>query len=282
MRITSATMYSGDTELASFALGLGETPDRYLIKAMSGVDAAAITPRFYSMGLESGQGLFDFGLTAREIVFRIGLNPKLLLDESFSELRDRLYRAISANRNGTIRIQFNSGAAVIAHIYGFITKFEASLFTKSPEAQITVRCDDPFFRGIAPVTMASPDDFTTDNPIIVPDSLSTAPHGFLFEIEFTSSADAITIQETLLAPEWVFTVTPSGGFGAGDVLKISSEERNKYVTVNSGGGDDPVVDGISVGSVWPILFPGENRFYLSEMPSVADVSVSFYPAYWGI
>jgi hypothetical protein len=281
MRITSVVMYSGDTELASFALGLGETADRYLIKAMSGIDADGITPRFYSMGLESGTGLFDFGLPPRELVFRIGLNPKFLLDETFSELRDRLYRAISANRNGTIRIQFNSGASVVSQIYGFIIKFEASLFVKSPEAQLTVRCDDPFFRAVAPVTFTGLED-TDIAPIVIPDSISTAPHGFQMSITFSGSADSITVQPTLLAPEWVFTVTPSGGFVADDILVFSSEHRSKYAYVDSGGPTVPVIDGISLGSVWPVIFPGLNTFYLSEAPSVATVDIVYYPAYWGV
>jgi len=86
MKVTSVVMYSDEAEIASFALALGETPDRYLIKAMSGVDADTITPRYYSTGLRTGAGLFDFHLPPRELVFRIALAPKYKLDESFSEL----------------------------------------------------------------------------------------------------------------------------------------------------------------------------------------------------
>lgn len=279
MKVTNAQLYSGETELASFALGLGETEDRYLIKSMAGIDADSITPRFYAMGQSTGLGLFDFGLPPRELVIRIGLNPNFTLDESFSELRDRLYRAISATRTGTIRIQFNSGATAVSQLSGFVIKFEASLFTKTPEAQITMRCDDPFFRGINPVELSSDDP---ENPISVADSLSTAPHGFVMNITFSGTADAITVQPTLLDAEWTFTVTPPGGFEVDDILVFSSEPNTKEVYINRGGDIIPIADGISLSSVWPVIFPGVNIFYLSEMPSVSDWSIQYYPAYWGI
>jgi len=279
MRVSNVTMYVDDVELASFALGLGETPDRYLIKAMSGIDADTIAPRFYSSGQRTGAGLFDFALGLRELVFRIALNPKFLLDETFSELRDALYRAISANRTGVIRIQFNDGASVVAQISGFIVKFETSLFTKSPEAQLTIRCNDPFFRSVnyVHITDASP-----SNPIEIPDSLSTAPHGFVMGMEFSATADSITMQDTFTDPEWTFTVAPVGGFEIGDVLWFSSETTDKYVYIDRASVIIPIVDAIMPNSVWPIIFPGANTFYLREVEPITSYDIKYYPAYWGV
>lgn len=283
MRISNLVMFSGETEIASFALDLGETPDRYLIMAMSGIDADGITPRFYSFGQRTGRPFFDFGLPPREIVFRIALNPKFLLDETFSELRDDLYKAISSSRNGEIRMLFKSGPAVIAQIYGFVVKLEAAHFTKSPEVQLTIRCDDPFFRGINPVTFLS-EDLGLTNPITIVDSLSTAPHGFYMAVDFNDviDADGLTIRDTASDPEWSFAVFPEGGFIEGDSLQLSTETRNKYVQILRDGDIIPIADSIEPGSVWPMIFPGVNTFHYVEMTSVESFVITSYPAYWGV
>jgi len=284
MRVTNVVMYSGETEVASFALGLGETPDRYLIIAMSGIDVDSITPRFYSFGQRTGSPLFDFGLQPREMVFRIALNPKFLLDETFSELRERLYKVIAANRNGKIRIQFNAGSIAIAQIEGFIVKLEGSHFTKSPEVQLTIRCDDPFFRGISPTIHTAATGFGLPNLISVPDSLSTAPHGFLLELLFSDDVDAagVTIQDSEVDPEWVFTVFPPGGMMEFDILQLSTEANNKYVQMVRGGITTPIADSVGIGSVWPLIFPGANSFYIVELGWTASYTITSYPAYWGI
>lgn len=279
MKVTNVVMYSDETELASFAVALGESPDRYLIKAMSGIDADSITPRYYAMGASTGLGLFNFGLPTREIVILISLNPRFSLDETFSELRDRLYKAISANRTGTVRLQFNDGGSVVSQISGFIVKLEASLFVKVPEVQITLRCIDPFFRGVLPVQLG---DDTPANPIVVADSLSTAPHGFVMTATYSTASDNFTVTPTLLDPEWTFLVSPSGGFEVGDIFVFSSEQSNLYAEINRGGDIIPVVDAIHPQSVWPVIFQGVNQFYVSEMAAITDWTIEYYPAYWGV
>src|SRR5690349_21020947 len=209
MKITNAALYAGEVRLASFSLGLGESEDHYLIKAMSGIDADQLIPRFYAFGESSGFGMFDVGMPARDIVIRIVLNPSIVLDESFSELRDILYRSIASSRNPMLRLEFSNGGSKISDISGFMTKFEAGLFSQVPEVQLTIHCDDPFFRGVVSTTY-EPDELAAS--FVIPDSLSTAPHGFAMQVEFNASLDSFAIQDSTPSPEWVFTVTPPGGF----------------------------------------------------------------------
>jgi len=158
-------------------------------------------------------------------------------------------------------------------------KFETALFTKSPEAQLTISCSDPFFRSVNPVQVTTLDPV---NPIMAPDNLSTAPHGFLLGMEFSNTADTQTIQDTIIDPEWTFTLAPPGGFLVGDILWISSELTNKYVLIDRSSELIPIVDTITPNSVWPIIFPGENRLYITEMPSITSYDLTYYPAYWGV
>jgi hypothetical protein len=182
---------------------------------------------------------------------------------------------------GRVFLHFRSGATTVAKIEGFITKFEASYFTETPEVQLTVRCDDPMFRAINPVDY-SQNEFPTSNPVIIPDSISTAPHGFTMAVTFTSATPSFTIQDDPTNPEWHFTVTPNGGFLVGDELYISSEFSNKELYLVRGGNTVQLMDVITPDSMWPILFPGATTFHFVNLAQITWNFLEYYPAYWGV
>jgi hypothetical protein len=164
---------------------------------------------------------------------------------------------------------------------GSIVKFEVAYFNKLPEVQITIRCNNPMFRGINPVLF---EDVIEVNPILIPDSLSTAPHGFTMEVEIIDDVGSFIIQDVDGDPEWIFRINPDGGFLIGDFLYLSTEfsEKRAYIV------RDPdviqLVDRIVPGSLWPILFPGQNSFYIPDVEEhiFAIRNVEYYPAYWGV
>src|SRR4029077_11294562 len=142
------SLFAGKIEAISFSLSKSDPSAQYMVRNMIGLDTEELIPRFYGFGLVTGPKYYDFKLKPRLIVIRIVLNPRFNIDESYSDVRDTLYRAISAARTGLVTLQFNSGGTTVAQIMGFITKFEVPYFTPLPEVQITVRCDDPMFRAI--------------------------------------------------------------------------------------------------------------------------------------
>ena len=121
MRVTSVGLYSSNFEEAiTFSLRDADPNAQYMVRTIIGIDAQEIIPKFYGFGLQSKQRLYDFGMKARDIVIRAVLKPRFNLDESYSDIRDELYRAISANRTGIVVLHFNSGATTVAKIPGFI------------------------------------------------------------------------------------------------------------------------------------------------------------------
>src|SRR6478736_4238685 len=195
MRLSSVDMYSpNSSEAVTFNLRAANSDDRYQVRNILGLDAEEILPKFYGFGLQTKARMYDLRLKPRELVIRIILNPNFRVDESYSDIRDDLYRAISAARTGQVVLHFKAGATIVARIYGFITKFEVPYFVKLPEVQFTINCDDPMFRAINPVIFL-PTQLATANPILIPDSLSTAPHGFTFQVTFKANAASFTIQD---------------------------------------------------------------------------------------
>jgi hypothetical protein len=282
MRLTSVDLYSPNfSETITFSLRDVDSSDKYMVRGIVGLDAEDIIPKFYGFGISSNSRFYNFGLKAREIAIRVVLNPHFHIDESYSDIRDSLYRAISATRTGQIVLHFKSGGTIVAKIMGFITKFEVPYFSEIAEVQLTIRCDDPMFRAINPVRY-EPQDIKTTNPLILPDSLSTAPHGFSMQMTFKAASPAFTVQDDLVEPEWKFKVIPSGGFVAGDVLYFSSDFSNKYLYMMRGTVNTPLIDKIEPTSVWPIIFPGANTIQIPEIATFDWNAMEYYAAYWGV
>jgi hypothetical protein len=225
MRITDVDMYSANfEEPISFSLRHTATKDQYMVRTILGLDAMDIAPKFYGWAINGESKFYDFSLKPRDIVIRATLNPRFNLDESYSDIRDELYRTISSNRTGQVVLHFRSGATTVSRIFGSIIKFEVPYFVELPEVQITIRCNDLMFRALNPV-MFTPGDlsFMQDwDTLVLPDSLSTSPHGFTINVHFTAVSASFTIQDAVTNPMWKFKIIPSGGFLVGDALHISA------------------------------------------------------------
>ncbi len=218
-------------------------------------------------------------LEKREIVIRVELNPKFGEFETFSDLRDKLYRLIASSRTGIIQIQFKDGAAAVAALSGFVTKVEAGHFNKAQEVQLTISCNNPTLQGIDPIIV----DVGKLNTSLtnIQDTLSTAPHGFIFEMGFQDNVGSFIIGDPT-GLEWTFEVTPVGGFLTYDVLHFSSEHNSKHIYLMRGVNTIHLADVITPGSVWPVLFPGDNEFICENASVIAWDSISYYPTYWGV
>lgn len=247
------------------------------VKGIQGLDADEIVARYY--GSPGSTAFYEMMLVKRTIVALIELNPDYALNQTPSSLRDDLYRMIASSRKGKIDIWFKDGDDVVASILASFQKFEAPLFNKTSEIQMTVKCDEPFLKAPDPVSLfvVGLDPSLTN----IQDTVSTGPHGFKFELEVTGVRADLTIEDPG-DPDWSFTVTPVGGFLVGDVLHYSSEYNEKYLYLVRGGNTIHLADAISPGSVWPVMFPGDNNFALSDGSTLDWVSISYYPTFWGV
>lgn len=279
MQVTSLEIHSAPT-IPPFLLSYRDTYSNnpYLVKAVIGLDASEIIAKYYGSGGGSGQKYYNLSITKRDVVIRIGLNPRYEQDETFSHLRDEMYKIISSTRTGLIQIRFKNGSEVVGVVSGTISKFEASHFSETPEIQLTVECKDPMLRALDPIDV----DVLNHDPenTIVLDNSSTAPHGFKFAVKFLSNQPSFMFKDT--TDDWEFNVdlTDLGGFFKDDVLYFSSEHNNKELYMVRGSTTIQLADKIVPGSMWPIIFPGVNNIICS--PGLAWVYLTHYPTYWGV
>lgn len=282
MKITSIELRPvGSTDVFELSFRDPSSRNPYQVKGIQGLDADEITSRYYGTG-GSGLKFYKPTLVKREPVFLMGLNPRYAggVDEnSYSSLRDRLYRAINASRTGLIEIRFLDGATPVAFLNGRVIKFEAGLFTEKPEVQITFATGYPMLRSLYRTT-AGP---YGSNDITIDDEVSTAQHGLRAQIEFTQDHSNLIITGDEPAPgrlaDWQLEINYS--FKMGDKLTLANEVSGLELYVERSGGTTKLADRVKPGSIWPLVFPGKNRFRCPAY-NVTWESVSHYPTYWGI
>lgn len=295
MKLTNIALYSNEAEVANFSFQDPGSSNPYIANAVDGLDASEIVPKFYGIGKVSKRNYYAPALKNRELVVNIFLNPDFSLNQSYSGLRDDLYKAVSSSRTGQVELRFNNGFITVAAVSGFISKFETNLFDQTPSVKLTIKCNDAMLRAkdLIPFnTLGMGPSITLVN------GTSTAPSGLKFSITINQAATTFSIQDTL-TPDWEFVVTPgvigaNTGFIVGDILHLSSEVDDKYIyilrDVSGTIQTFQLADKVSLSSVWPVLFPGANDYELitaggAITPGVSgDFSwneLSYRPAYWG-
>jgi len=248
----------------------------YRVKSITGLDADEIVAR-YTGNPDNGFGFNVPTLMKREVVILLGLNPWLDPTTTFSSLRDDVYKLMCGCRTGAVQIWFNYNADRTARLVGFVTKVEMTHFTKTPEIQLTINCDnDVMLKGHVPIDIL-PDTVIAGQTATVTDSLSTAVHGFKIDVRF--SGDSSWFEMTGPAG-WKFRV--DYGFQAGDRLYISSETNDKYVYVIRSGVTTQLANKVSANSIWPQMLPGSNLFTFTSGNGVEVLGGSHYATYWGI
>jgi len=184
---------------------------------------------------------------------------------------------ISSYRTSVVQLRFMNGATTQAVMNAFVTKFESDLFTTSPTVTITLESSDtPFFRSPSAVTVNTAGFSAVGTPL-VQDDISTAPHGFRFQILFSASTSLWQMRKQ--DSEWYFNITYN--FISGDNLYFSSEGDNKYLYVVRSGVTTYLMDKISAYSQWPLIFPGQN-IWTASGGTFSWVAMTHYSTFWGV
>jgi len=278
MKLTGIEVHTGNSsDITLFSFRDPKAINPYNVKGIDGLDAASIIPQYY--GSVGSDKYYTLSLEKRDIVIKVGLNPNFSQNLSYSDLRDALYKKISSSRTGKLTLQFMNGSEVIAGISGFVSKFESAHFERLQEVQITLLCDEPMLKALTPTIIG----VSELNPLrtVIRDDESTAPHGFSFIADISAGPGIPNFTLSDPNDDWVFDLEPVGGFLTGDALYFSSD-YNRYVYIIRNGVTIYLADAIVPGSVWPLIFPGDNVFSFSTPNNISWRAISYYPTYWGV
>lgn len=281
MKVTSVELHpSGSSVVIPLSYRDPSRLQPFNVKDIGGLDADEIVAKYYGVSADSNDLFFNFSMEKRDVVMRIGLNPQFTDNQSYSDLRDILYRAISSSRTGLLDIQFKDGDVVVAVVSGRFTKLVPVHFAKDPEVELTIKSDDPMLKAPNPVDVNVVGLDPSDT--VIEDLISTAPHGFVFDLEFDAAHASLVITDPG-SGSWSFGITPEGGFLDNDVLHFSSNPKDKQLYIVRGSDTIHLADKIDPGSMWPVIFAAvENHFALSTPATLHWDSISYYPTFWGV
>lgn len=275
MKVTSVGLFNDYTEdplVLSFRDPSSTNP--FQCPDIKGLDPDEIVRRFQGTG-GSGSNFYEFVLAKRQLVATLGLNPQFAENESYSDLRDQIYRIISSSRTGAITLAFYNGATPVAVINGFISKVEAVQFARSPDTKLTIDCPYPMLR--APAELEVPIAGLDTANTVITDAISTAPHGVQMALKLNANATKVEIGDG----DWKFSVTPLGGFLTDDVLHISTDLADKDIYIKRGSSTIYIADGVARNTHWPLMYPGPNTYKVTSA-STSWVSIKHTPTYWGV
>ena len=280
MRVHRIDLYSNDKEVARFDTDGPNSRNPYILRAVAGLDAEQITPKFYGQGSVTDIKFTALSLEPREVVLRIGLKPDYSVDNAPGDLRSNLLRAIASNRKGTVQLRFYENEVVVGVLEGFVTKHQAGLSSKEAEVFITIKCENPIIRSMD-VTSVIIAGLSDPGLPVITDPISTSPHGFKMKVTYTADRFAFEMSSQDDFPDWEFQINYA--FLTSDELYISSEDNDKYVYRVRSGVTLHLTDLIEPGSLWPIMFPGSNEFSIGGVPG--DITINewyWYETHWGI
>lgn len=256
----------------------------YILKEAVGLGPPVLTPVVIGFDT-SGIPILDSDPGPRDVVLRIGLSPQL--GQSFSELRDNLYKLIGR----TVYVKLMNGSLVTAQVTGYIQKVEPVHFSNKPDITVTIECQEGVFSSPNYVDIPVSDLQGMTNPIInYPDG--TAPAGL--ELTFKNLVTSKTGFSISNHSEFwhsgsgdvnnlfqiTYTIDPN------DIVVIVTHPRNRSIMFY----DDSTTTWIDItgylnaGAVWPMLFPGVNQFAwsLNWVTTPGWTLARYIPRYWGV
>lgn len=277
MKLTSIDLYSNGNQIAALSFNDPLSKNPYIAQQVTGLDADEIVPKFYGTNIDATRNHYDLVVNKREVVILVQLNPTFSQGVSYSDLRDDLYRGVAASRDGTIQIRLKNGPTTVAALTGFVTKFETGLFSKTPQAQLTIRCDDGMLRSLTTKEFDTA-SLLANNTIV--DGVSTAPHGLKMAVTLLGNSSSFAIQDHPTTPTWKFLVTHP--FFTNDVIHLSSSFDGKYIYVDRSSVKTYLAEKVDLGSSWPVIFPGANDISIVVDNGFIWDSLTYYETFWGV
>lgn len=260
----------------TLALHLSDLSNGYAVEEIEGLDPVKANIVSSSFANMAGEQYHSSRRELRNIVFKLGLKPDYST-ESASELRRNLYGFFMPESQVRMRFFVEGEAAV--DIYGRIETFDCPLFSKEPEATISLICHQPDFYNPEPVIIEGLT--TSDSTEFLINYQGTVDSGILFKLEVDRTLPEFTIfhrpaDDTLRSLAFIKTLS------AGDVLDISTVAGAKGATLIRNGNGTPFLYGVSPYSNWITLSPGPNYIRVYAEGAPVPYTIEYTDKYGGL
>lgn len=261
---------------ATLQIELGDPSTGLLVEEIGGlgpVKATIVSTSFAGVDGEQDQSSRREG---RDITFKINLEPDYVT-ETVWDLRQRVYAFFMTKMKVSLRFYMTSGLYV--DIAGIVETCEPDIFTAEPAMNVSIRCSKP--------------DFIDPNLVTLSGSTTALTTGT--NIAYAGSVEAgivLTLNVNRTLNEFTIYNTPSDGLlrqfdfaaalQAGDVLKISTVQGSKYVTLTRASVTSSLLYAVSPQSSWIQFFQGINNFRLYAVGAAIPYTIQYTTKYGGL
>lgn len=244
-----------------------------------GLDPVKASIDVISSGNVDGAVGMDSSVPTRNIVMTLRPNPDWNTWTA-EQLRQFIYNYFIPK--STVRLYFTSDEiSSEVMIEGIVESCDANPFTKDPSYDVSIVCPDPYFVAVDPVVVTgsviNPSGFDSSKTVVT--HPGNVPIGV--ELKMTSGYD--TELYVQLGNPAVGTFLMIGSVTG--IFYLGSIPTKKYVrSANTTNGTFlNRLNELQLGSIWPVLNPGDNDFAVMSAYSVGNPwELTFYPKYGGL
>lgn len=248
----------------------------FVVKGIEGLDPVKATLVSSSFASLDGAQFQAGKREPRNVKIKLGLRPNWTFD-TVRDLRSRLYGFFMPKVE--VGLKFYDSDGLVVDIWGVVETCEAPLFSKDPEADISIMCFNPDFVDQDVVEIS--DTTTNDETEFLIDYQGTVPAGINFTLHVDRSIGDFTIYHR--PPDGTLR---SFAFEAllfdTDKVKISTLQGDKSAVLTRASVDSYILRAVLPQSDWIQLQPGPNylRVYVEGLSIPFDLS--YTPRYGGL
>jgi len=257
-------------------LELGDVSDGYALEEIGGLGPVKATIVSSSYAKLDGSQYQSARREARNITFKIGLEPDYS-SQTVQGLRRALYAYFMPK--SAVSLKFFDADGTEYDIAGRVETCEPDIFTQEPMMNVSIINFDPDF--LAPATTritGNTTDLTTLQNITYPGTIEA---GFLFTLNVNRVESDFTIYMT--GPDnSVSQLDFIDSLLSGDKIEISTVPGNKYVQRTRGGVVTQVLYAVTPQSKWVNLQPGLNKIRVYTTGAAIPWTLDYVPRYGGL
>lgn len=261
---------------ALLTLPLMDISEGFIIQDIEGLDPVKATLVSSSFANLDGEQYQSARREKRNLVFTLGLEPDYV-SQTVKALRNRLYGHFMPKSN--VNLRFFSDDFPTVDISGRVESFEAPLFTKEPEAKLSLLCFDPNFYDATPVLVSSATVADTTETTI--EYEGTIESGIVFRLTVDRAISGFSIFNRAVDNS-IRTLEFFTSLQAGDIIEINTNSGSKGATLTRAGIATSILYGISPYSSWVELFPGPNYIRVAVSGAPMPYTIDFTTKYGGL
>lgn len=262
---------SSGTVLGTVPVGKAGATQDYFFKNIDGLGPVDAQLSMYNFSSYDGSVLHNARLTQRNIVLTLGYSPNYTNGKDIGALRKQAYLWFKPKSSVTLYINDSDRERV--YVTGIVEKVTPNIFSKDPEIQISLICENPYFLRPSMISMNGVANTAYD--------LSTygdAPTGFAMVITPKVNFSVFTIRGG--TQDYMLFRYP---FAANDTVRIGVNPGNKYATVTRAGVTTPIIDRMEGTTLQMFLDDTVTNFGMfTNEGAAADFLLQFRPAWIGV